>query len=640
MKQPNTSIRSLVEPVMSPPYESWFFFVDDMPLANWEHPCRYIFVNVKTGDYELLSKRRPPLEEMEELISFCPSEKQQKALSLKSAQQSSLLTNPLGLPSMHNYAVIISGGINKYSNYIRYWNDCSDIYTTLIEEYKYPKDHIYVIMSDGSSPEADRKLLNGTYDSSPLDLDGDGQADIQYAATKTNISSIFTQLGNLLTSEDDLFVFTIDHGGQSNDGNDTYLYLWDGEYMTDSEFGTEINKVNAGHIAVCMGQCYSGGFVNSLKGSNRVIATACSSQEVSWACSDLLHDEFVYHWTSAVRGETPTGTGTNADADNDGKVTMYEAFCYARDNDAYYNSTTQHESPQYSSIIPGVGTGMSLYRPFELSMVGNTVVKVTSTYCVKNLPAGASVVWNIENPNSSVYSFQSDYPVTNQCQITPLAQIAHKSILSAIVIFNNDTIANLQKDVFFHNATLSGGCEQLIVPGSFQPLTSPIIIYKNILTNIYSPNFGGMTCPYLPEISSGSVPAISKSGDYGFLLILNNNLTIPFVSEDGNTSFIIDFFTYANSYSLQLSMDGNNLVVDLSEDVGEIVSAQFAEFKEVANRREWTVDVFSIKDASIKHKAEAKGNRCQIDTSGWKPGTYVVMATVDGKTVSKKINIK
>ena len=24
----------------SPTFDSWFFFIDDNPLANWEHPCR------------------------------------------------------------------------------------------------------------------------------------------------------------------------------------------------------------------------------------------------------------------------------------------------------------------------------------------------------------------------------------------------------------------------------------------------------------------------------------------------------------------------------------------------------------------------------------------------------------------------
>jgi hypothetical protein len=58
----------------------------------------------------------------------------------------------------------------------------------LVNVYNYDKSHIYVLIADGTNPAIDRKRLNGTYDSSPLDLDGDGTNDIQYAATKANIT--------------------------------------------------------------------------------------------------------------------------------------------------------------------------------------------------------------------------------------------------------------------------------------------------------------------------------------------------------------------------------------------------------------------------------------------------------------------
>ena len=62
-------------------------------------------------------------------------------------------------------------------------------------------------MSDGTSPNKDRRLLNGTYDSSPLDLDGDGNDDIQYAATKDNLKTVFNRLSSILTEDDNLFIF-------------------------------------------------------------------------------------------------------------------------------------------------------------------------------------------------------------------------------------------------------------------------------------------------------------------------------------------------------------------------------------------------------------------------------------------------
>jgi hypothetical protein len=37
----------------------WAFFVDDAPEANWEHPCRYIFV-LENGEIVEVPETAPP----------------------------------------------------------------------------------------------------------------------------------------------------------------------------------------------------------------------------------------------------------------------------------------------------------------------------------------------------------------------------------------------------------------------------------------------------------------------------------------------------------------------------------------------------------------------------------------------------
>lgn len=39
---------------------AWFFFIDDDPGANWEHPCRYLFVDADTGKYDIIGAKTPP----------------------------------------------------------------------------------------------------------------------------------------------------------------------------------------------------------------------------------------------------------------------------------------------------------------------------------------------------------------------------------------------------------------------------------------------------------------------------------------------------------------------------------------------------------------------------------------------------
>lgn len=60
---------------ISCPYTSnWVFFVDDMVFANWYHPCRYIFVNTDTGEYQIVDQNIYPenYENDFELIAEMP----------------------------------------------------------------------------------------------------------------------------------------------------------------------------------------------------------------------------------------------------------------------------------------------------------------------------------------------------------------------------------------------------------------------------------------------------------------------------------------------------------------------------------------------------------------------------------------
>ena len=51
----------------SPYYLSWLFFIDDFPFGNWSHPCRYIYVNVLDGNYEVNYNKWPPKNQETEM---------------------------------------------------------------------------------------------------------------------------------------------------------------------------------------------------------------------------------------------------------------------------------------------------------------------------------------------------------------------------------------------------------------------------------------------------------------------------------------------------------------------------------------------------------------------------------------------
>lgn len=233
----------------------------------------------------------------------------------------------------HIYAVLLSGGRSRLYNHERYWNDCSFLYRTLRHDYHIPQSNITLIMGDGDNTAKDMMLNDGRgFASSPTDLDGDGQKDLTLAATVQNLNKTVQDLKGRITPNDHLFIFITDHAEPTPTG-DVQLWLWGGETLTAPQLATLLSPLQPASLCILMAQCYAGAFVNYLQGEGRVVTAACAADELSWACPDRPYDEFVYHWTCAVARHDEKGNPIDADYNDDGRVTMDEAYRYAREHD-------------------------------------------------------------------------------------------------------------------------------------------------------------------------------------------------------------------------------------------------------------------------------------------------------------------
>ena len=54
----------------------------------------------------------------------------------------------------------------------------------------------------------------------------------------------------------------------------------------------------------------------------------------------------------------------------------------------------------------------------------------------------------------------------------------------------------------------------------------------------------------------------------------------------------------------------------------------------------WTLEVYNVLSGEKTFQQEVSGGSQTIDTSGWKPGIYIVRAVVDGQTLSEKVVVK
>ena len=348
--------------------KNWIIFIDEEPMKGWGHNCSVYFIpknitvdkGVSTISAITPTKIEhfmyPPAQYSKFLTPWEVKNRygNNAGIQLK-VPMSTNLENSESEVAKRTYAIILSGGITPSSNYMRYWNDCSYIYQTLTNKYGVSKDNIVPIMADGDDPSLDSyDYETGTFRSSSLDLDFDGIDELEYAATKDNVVSELEKMALKVSPEDHFFFFVIDHGGTDDYNTKSYICLWNGEKLYDTELAELFDKINARSINVVLGQCFSGGFIDDLQKSGRVIATACTGSESSWACSDIPYDEFVFQWTNAVNEcNIISGAAVTSDVDRSGTVTMDEAFNYAKCADR------QNESPMYSSMPLSVGEDLA-----------------------------------------------------------------------------------------------------------------------------------------------------------------------------------------------------------------------------------------------------------------------------------------
>ncbi len=363
-------LRNWRGPVAMPWPQCWVFQIDDAPTANWEHPCRYVFVKPDLSAL-IVRDARSPLEftaagpdikagngarPLTVIIPYQRPARQAPAPAAPSAGGRAIHYKGAG---SNCWAVILSGGDNAYNNHLRYWNDCSFIYSTLRRKYGWPRDQIITLISDGRDPGLDRN--DGAQSvNSPIDLDHDGVADTDGPCTRAEIYDAFDRLGATLGSNDQLLVFTTDHGWQVTNTH-AALNLWNGEDLHDYDLEGLTTNLPC-PVMFVMEQCYSGGFVDNLGQPQRVITTAADYEHSSYA-GDTWPDynQYAYYWTAAVRGFFPgrhpweDGVPCDADANNDGFVSFQEATAFAL-------ASSMPRIPQYQSNPEMLGDNLFLIK--------------------------------------------------------------------------------------------------------------------------------------------------------------------------------------------------------------------------------------------------------------------------------------
>lgn len=52
---PNTVIKLMIDSIISPASDSWFFFIDEKPFYDWAHPCKYVFFDTSDSTLTIIN---------------------------------------------------------------------------------------------------------------------------------------------------------------------------------------------------------------------------------------------------------------------------------------------------------------------------------------------------------------------------------------------------------------------------------------------------------------------------------------------------------------------------------------------------------------------------------------------------------
>ncbi len=187
-----------------------------------------------------------------------------------------------GMSHALNYAVIYSGGYNAYNNHDRYYEETLRMWELATGTMGYDASNVYVLFADGTDDGIDRSSGVNSDWSDIVNAGGN-----ILSATATDLEQTLSQLGDEMTTDDDFYFWSFDHGSGSSAVDDTSLIAWDSGFIKDEQFASWVNPYKVNSEAYIFGQCFAGGMADDLNiteddGETRFAAWAADWYEYSW----------------------------------------------------------------------------------------------------------------------------------------------------------------------------------------------------------------------------------------------------------------------------------------------------------------------------------------------------------------------
>jgi glycosylphosphatidylinositol transamidase (GPIT) subunit GPI8 len=155
--------------------------------------------------------------------------------------------------------------------------------STLLDKDGFPAQVLqayYILRGHGYDDDHITLMLYHTNDG-VIDIEGDGTNDLTNAVidveddavTKSRFETEMQNLANTANANDEVLIYMVDHGSQAVT---EHFHFETGGDLSDTEMDSLLDGFTCERMTVLVDSCYSGGFISSLDGANRIAVSATS----------------------------------------------------------------------------------------------------------------------------------------------------------------------------------------------------------------------------------------------------------------------------------------------------------------------------------------------------------------------------
>ena len=310
----------------------------------------------------------------------------------------------------------------------------------------------------------------------------------------------------------------------------------------------------------------------------------------------------------------------------------------------FYNSWTGNgtNSTRLSNWLDPIGSGqttMNSYHPVgNVSIVGNSMLGNTNVYYVQNLPSNMTVEWSLSDSYYNQNQLFQDAPSSNQCTI--IKNSSHEMIgatLTATIKESNVVKQRLRKTVTLYN-NLYGTYYNGVTTKNLNS-SSPLYVKRNANLSFQSQNFVGATVTHEGDATVSSFSFNSSTGTANFYLSSLGTCLVKAIFD--GVQYTLPFIVTDKLNQLNVVIGDGQLEASLVPLENEEMGGEGS--LENLSRGEslvWTLEVNNATTGEKVFDQEVDGTNYTIDTTGWRPGVYIVRAIIGDEVLNEKVIVK